>query len=98
VLEVLPPKINHRNPGFVPRDDLEGLLAGDQVTAPSLPTFYLHACLERRILTTWSSMQVTDWMKISEMFLGPCPEGFKFKPKHRSSEKMSADDSAQAEG
>ena len=31
LLEVLPPKMNHRNPGFVPRDDLEGLLAGDQV-------------------------------------------------------------------
>jgi len=40
-------------------------------------------------------MQVSDWMKISEMFLGPCPEGFKFTPKHRSSEKMST---AQAEG
>ena len=39
-------------------------------------------------------------MKISEMFLGPCPEGFKFKPKHRSSEKMSDNSSnpAQAEG
>ena len=71
VLEVLPPKMNHRSPGFVPRDELEGLLAGDQVS---------------------------DWMKISEMFLGPCPEGFRFTPKHRSSEKMSGDASVQVEG
>ena len=26
---VLPPKSNHYNPGFIPRDALEGLLAGD---------------------------------------------------------------------
>jgi len=71
LLEVLPPKMNHRNPGFMARDELEGLLAGDQVT---------------------------DWMKISEMFLGPCPQGFKFTPKHRSSEKMSGDATAQVEG
>ncbi|KAJ1494870.1 hypothetical protein T484DRAFT_1608781, partial [Baffinella frigidus] len=69
VLEVLPPRLNHRSPGFVARDDLEQLMA---------------------------SSQVEDWIKLSEMILGPAPPGLNFVPKHRSSGKASAE--TQAEG
>ena len=34
--------------------------------------------------TLWGSRKVDDWIRISEMFLGPVPEGFTFVPKHRS--------------
>lgn len=34
--------------------------------------------------TILGSTSVKDWIKISEMFLGPAPEGFRFEPKHKS--------------
>ncbi|GBG32624.1 tRNA-dihydrouridine47 synthase NADP+ [Hondaea fermentalgiana] len=34
--------------------------------------------------TLLSSTSVKDWVKISELFLGPAPEGFVFEPKHKS--------------
>ena len=34
--------------------------------------------------TLLGSRKVDDWIRISEMFLGPVPEGFTFVPKHRS--------------
>lgn len=34
--------------------------------------------------TLLGSRRVDDWIRISEMFLGPVPEGFHFVPKHRS--------------
>lgn len=36
--------------------------------------------LETLFLSTHSS----DWIKISEMLLGPVPEGFRFEPKHKA--------------
>ena len=34
--------------------------------------------------TLLGSTKVSDWIRISEMFLGPTPEDFSFIPKHRS--------------
>lgn len=34
--------------------------------------------------TLMSSPNSSDWIKISEMLLGPVPEGFQFTPKHRA--------------
>ncbi|OQR97662.1 tRNA-dihydrouridine synthase 3 [Achlya hypogyna] len=34
--------------------------------------------------TLMASDQATDWVKISEMLLGPVPEGFQFVPKHKA--------------
>ena len=57
LLEHLPPSMNDRPPAYRGRDDLETLMASDNVK---------------------------DWIKISEMFLGPAPESFRFDPKHKS--------------
>lgn len=58
LLEHMPPKINDRPPAYKGRDDLETLMASDNVQ---------------------------DWIKISDMFLGPANENFRFEPKHKSS-------------
>ena len=34
--------------------------------------------------TLMASRQSSDWVKISEMFLGKVPEGFTFIPKHKA--------------
>ncbi|KAJ2443411.1 tRNA-dihydrouridine synthase 3, partial [Coemansia sp. RSA 2424] len=34
--------------------------------------------------TLMASTQVRDWIKISEMVLGPTPDSFTFVPKHKS--------------
>ena len=44
------------------------------------PAYYGRSDLE----TLLASTDVKDWIKISEMFLGPTPKNFSFVPKHKS--------------
>lgn len=52
-----------------------------QILNQRIPTYVGRNDLE----TLLGSQKVEDWIKISEMFLGPVPSGFTFIPKHKSS-------------
>jgi tRNA-dihydrouridine synthase 3 len=41
-------------------------------------------CGRSDLETLFSSDHCGDWIKISEMLLGPVPEGFRFEPKHKA--------------
>jgi len=43
-----------------------------------------HMCGRNDLETLMLSKNCADWIKISEMLLGPVPEGFEFEPKHRA--------------
>ena len=46
--------------------------------------------------TLMASTQASDWVKITSMLLGPPPEDFHFKPKHKSNAYASASEGAAA--
>jgi tRNA-dihydrouridine synthase 3 len=41
-------------------------------------------CGRSDLETLFLSSEASDWIKISEMLLGPVPEGFHFQPKHQA--------------
>mmetsp|Transcript_9188 Transcript_9188/g.13134 ORF Transcript_9188/g.13134 Transcript_9188/m.13134 type:complete len:166 (+) Transcript_9188:231-728(+) len=43
-----------------------------------------HMCGRSDLETLMLSRHCADWIKISEMLLGPVPEGFRFQPKHKA--------------
>jgi len=45
------------------------------------PPYYARNDLEQLM----SSAQVNDWIRMSEILIGPVPDGFKFTPKHKAS-------------
>lgn len=51
-----------------------------QVMSWRPPAYSTRSALEGLL----SSEAAADWVKISEMFLGPAPRGFTFVPKHKS--------------
>jgi len=44
-----------------------------------------YMCGRSDLETLMLSKHASDWIKISEMLLGPVPEGFQFEPKHKAS-------------
>ncbi|KAF8290003.1 putative tRNA-dihydrouridine synthase 3 [Trypanosoma cruzi] len=70
LLECPPQRINERPPHYEGRDELETLMASDNVN---------------------------DWVRISEMLLGPAGEKFRFTPKHRSNSYTTTATTGEAE-
>ena len=77
LLEQLPGKINDRPPVYKGRDEL-GLHSLNSIWQ----LIYILARIPTETLL--SSPDSRDWVKISEMFLGPAPEAWAFLPKHKS--------------
>lgn len=44
----------------------------------------LYICGRNDLETLFLSSESSDWIKISEMLLGPVPNGFRFEPKHKA--------------
>lgn len=68
--------------GFACRYVPVGLIEGSGGIAMNLRAPYLRG--RNELETLLSSQDWRDWVKITEMLLGKAPEGYKFKPKHKS--------------
>lgn len=76
MLEHLPGRINDRSPGFRGRDEL-GMRGFSQ-------NRLVDDILNHNLETLLASGDSKDWVKISDMFLGPAPDTWTFTPKHKS--------------
>lgn len=89
LLERLPTNMNERPFAFRGRDELEVRYA---VSLRQKSSGMADDGFRRQTLL--SSDQSKDWVKITEMFLGPPPEDWSFVPKH----KAASHDTTEAQG
>lgn len=99
LLEVLPQQMNHRPPNNMVSLWLfllwrwrttvflvQTLNCSLQLWSP----FLIFQCGRSDLETIMMSTNCADWIKISEMLLGPVPEGFLFEPKHKANSYQKA--------
>lgn len=88
LLEYLPGKISDRPPAYMGRDELGWYFLispeGSWQLIWLTPFVRIPRFLGLLTETLLASPDSRDWVKISEMFLGPAPEGWTFLPKHKS--------------
>ena len=83
LLERLPGRINDRAPAYRGRNELgQSLFISQKFTLLRRPEYFFFQ--KKNIETLLASPDSQDWVKISEMFLGPAPETWSFMPKHKS--------------
>jgi tRNA-dihydrouridine synthase 3 len=82
ILEVLPSRINDRPPVFRGRNELGMCMHPSSRPHHMLTMNVISPC--SFVETLLASDDSRDWVKISEMFLGPAPEQWSFLPKHKS--------------
>jgi len=75
---------------YVPVGLLERLPARIQERPPAF-------CGRDELETLMASSNAADWVKITEMLLGPCPTDFNFVPKHKANAYAASTDSITAE-